>query len=1017
MDAFSLVSSAAHDGSFGKNSLPEPSLASLRAGNYKKGRVTLHGLRIAIETPQGHRRTGKANGEPWSVICQAHYGYIEGTRGADGDELDVFIGPWPESERVWVVNRTKGDDSGFDEHKLLLGFVDAESAITAYRNSYERGQAGDTGVMPAVVACSIDQLKWWIEFGNHAVPLTANQLPYDGTATMNEVIWDSTANPVGVSIHELLYAMRRNDSGEGLLLDSVSVADVLEDSDGEAVLDALVVPLNRLERKLGQMQVIMRAAGKEVKPVAMQIAPPFKQRGTTNVACIFEMSDGQTVSIYFHNPDATPNRLTPDDEMVSWKWMLNKKDVTIVVARERGQELNPREVARRVMRLVDANSSRFKAANERRSERMANIEQAKAGIEAKQAQLDTLNAEIDRLEPLVEAKRNAPPAVLQKDDKTDGDGEIPVGATETSAVAETALQAFRRLEKVAEAFGAGKPQFYGVIQSDGEDLAEDFMPERDNKQMAMAMGEIAKEHGYAFAFQINVSRAVAPYRCIQVLYEDGRGIGSQFAATPKEAFDMLPAQTALPNEPDWKSVDPTTEAGYDAVLAAGEEALLWHQDKLDSFFGGRLVAIRNALRELGWADDGSRPMQSGPLKKGKYVLEPLFKHVGPGRNVVGISYRITGVPGFYAGDILSMTPAEMAARIDKAVPDDAFQPEPDDYEKFAERARIMGRSLEHEGFRMKDGVYSNGYATISYILTTRDTGIPPSLEYTIKAPHIPTWESVKDDLSRSQQSTFMRVVELAAKPEDEGPTMIEHLVELVREAKGGVAKAATSSYFTFDFNGESDILFTDELRAQVEAALGEKVKAVVLTGLEGQESIVPESFAAPEPAAPSPPASDPVRAAVAAQWKGLIPAESGGYIVGSVKRSGSLIVAVDGKLDRATYKAIVSEAKQLGLSPDKMIVYCDLAPYTGAGIDVMLYADAKLNLAASDPAADPLADARTYLQSVIDGTIDLSAPDVADKLTDLYNAHNGNAEFDDLFAKAADAYQAHMVALAQKALQ
>lgn len=1016
MDAHALVTSAAHDGAAGINGLPAITAAQARSGNYKKGRCVLHGLKIAIETPQGQRRTGKSDGEPWSVICMAHYGEITGTKGADGDPLDVFIGPWPESERVWVVNRAKDDDSGFDEHKILLGFTDADSAILAYRNSYERGKAGDTGITPAVVACTIDQLKWWIEHGNHAIPLTNSQLPYDGAALMNDMTWDSTANPVGTSLGKLLYAMRSTDAGDNLLLDAVTVADVLEASDGESVLDALVVPLNRLERKLGQMQVIMRAAGGDVKPVAMQITPPFKQRGTTNVAGIFELSDGQTITVYFHNPDSTPNKLTPDDEMVSWKWMLNKKDITITVAPERGRDLNPREVARRIMRLAEANSARFKTANERRSERMANIEQAKAGIEAKQAQLDTLNAEIDRLEPLVAAKRNAPPAVLQKDDKTEGEGEMPVGATETSAVAETALQAFRRLERVADSFGAGKPQFYGVIQSDGEDLAEDFMPERDNKQMAMAMGEIAKSHGYAFAFQINVSRAGAPYRCIQVLYEDGRGIGSQFAATPKEAFDMLPAQTALPNEPDWKSVDPTTEAGYDAVLAAGEEALLWHQDRLDSFFGGRLVAIRNALRELGWADDGSRPMQSGPLKKGKYTLEPLFKYVGPGRNVVGISYRITGVPGFYAGDILSMTPAEMAARIDKAVPDDAFQPEPDDYGKFAERARIMGRSLEHEGFRLKDGVYSNGYATISYILTTRDTGIPPSLEYTIKAPHIPTREIVKDDLSRSQQSTFMRVFELAEKPEDEGPTMIEHLVELVREAKGGVAKTATSSYFTFDFNGESDILFTDELRAQVEAALGEKVKAVVLPGLEGQESIVPESFAAPEPAAPSPPASDPVRAAVAAQWKGLIPSESGGYIVGSVKRSGSLIVAVDGKLDRATYKAIVSEAKQLGLSPDKMIVYCDLAPYTGAGIDVMLYADAKLNMAASDPAADPLADARTYLQSVIDGTIDLSGADVADKLTDLYNAHNGNGEFDELFAKAADAYQAFMVALAQKAL-
>lgn len=821
MDAFSLVSSAAHDGSFGKNGLPEPSLASLRAGNYRKGRVTLHGLRIAIETPQGERRTGKANGEPWSVICQAHYGYIEGTRGADGDELDVYVGPWPESQMAYVVNRAKDDDSGFDEHKLLLGFTDADSAITAYRNSYERGRAGDASVIP----CSIDQLKWWIEFGNHAVPLTANQLPYDGTATMNEVLWDSTANPVGVSIPELLYAMRRNDSGDGLLLDSVTVADVLEASDGEAVLDALVLPLNRLERKLGQMQVIMRAAGKEVKPVAMQITPPFKQRGTTNVACIFEMSDGQTVSIFFHNPDATPNRLTPDDEMVSWKWMLNKKDVTIVVARERGQELNPREVARRVMRLVDANSARFKAANARRAERMQAIETAKAGIETKQAQLDELNAEIDRLEPLVEAKRNAPsdgritaetaanlksgdivrtadgqefrafaarhywlsahpivdgkaqissdtevifhlnpanassypnrdhrpiyatgkststpPATLQKDDHG-SDEPVPAEGTDSSGTAESAIQVFRRLEKVAEAFGAGKPQFYGVIQSDGEDLPDGFMPETDNKQMAMAMGQIAKEHGYAFTFQINVNREGAPFRCIAVMYEDGRGIGSRFAATPAEAFAMLPAMTALP-APASRENAIRTEFGKEGrtlgqhypLVVLGKPMIVW-QERAGANAGPGVLYIYN-------------------LKRGKMVS-------GLDETVIFEKYRLTG----------------------------------------------------------------------------------------------------KDELK---------------------------VEGLPREALG------------------------DEI----------------------------------------------------AEWITAFP----------------------------------DQINVLGVSR------------TDPNISRWLPGS-------DETSADPLDDARAYLQSVIDGTIDLSAPDVADKLTDLYNAHNGNTEFDDLFAKAADAYQEHMVALAQKALQ
>lgn len=643
MDAFSHVISAAHSGATGTNGLAHPSVDQLRAGNYAKGRVVLHGLRIAIETPAGQRRTGKTDGQPWSVICMAHYGEFSGTKGADGDPLDVFIGPWPESELAWVVNRSRDGDGGFDEHKILIGFPDGQSAITAYRNSYERGRAGDASVVP----CSIEQLKWWIKYGDHTVPLTKNQLPYDGAALMNDVTWDSTATPAGVTIPELMYALRRQDQEEQLLLDRVCSADVVEGSDGEAVLDAMVVKLNQLERKLAQMQVIMRAAGGEVRPVAMQVTPPFRQRGTTNIAGIIELSDGQTIAIYFHNPDTTPNKLTPDDEMVSWKWMLNKKDITIIVAPERGRDLNPREVARRVMRLAEANSGRFQAANAKRSERLANIEHAKAAIEGKQAELVGLNAEIERLEPLVEAKRNTPPANLQKDDHTDRDqGQDSAAAPTRSGTTEEQAKADAALLMAADVVA----QLGGTFANDGHS----------------GPGTVgAWSYGNATVNGIDVRLAASGGGVVQVNRKP-HGLDGSLILTPEQ---VRAAILAVAPEPVWRSVDPTTEAGYAQVNAAGEDALLWHQDQLDSFFGSRYVAIRNELRKLGWNDDGSQQMGSGPLKKGEFTLDPQIKHIGAGRNVVGINYQITGVPGFFMSDDLSRSVAEMAGGINLGVPE------------------------------------------------------------------------------------------------------------------------------------------------------------------------------------------------------------------------------------------------------------------------------------------------------------------------------------------------------------
>jgi hypothetical protein len=127
----------------------------------------------------------------------------------------------------------------------------------------------------------------------------------------------------------------------------------------------------------------------------MQITEPFKQRGTANVAVVYELSDGQTLSIFFHNPDVTPQKITPTDDLISWKWMLNKKDVTIVAAPERGVDLNVREVANRLMRLAERNSATFQRANAKRSARMQAIDALKTAITEKEATLARLQRELE----------------------------------------------------------------------------------------------------------------------------------------------------------------------------------------------------------------------------------------------------------------------------------------------------------------------------------------------------------------------------------------------------------------------------------------------------------------------------------------------------------------------------------------------------------------------------------------------------------------------------------------------
>src|SRR5579864_6778398 len=101
-----LLNSAGAVRSFATGGAVAPTEAQKEAGNYRKGHVRVHGMDLSIETPKGAKRSGKGkDGKPWSVTMPAHYGYIRGTKGADGDHVDTYLGPHPGNPNVHVVDQ------------------------------------------------------------------------------------------------------------------------------------------------------------------------------------------------------------------------------------------------------------------------------------------------------------------------------------------------------------------------------------------------------------------------------------------------------------------------------------------------------------------------------------------------------------------------------------------------------------------------------------------------------------------------------------------------------------------------------------------------------------------------------------------------------------------------------------------------------------------------------------------------------------------------------------------------
>jgi len=129
----------------------------------------MHGLRVSIENRKGSTRSGTNKaGKTWSVTMNNHYGYICRSCDLDGDHVDVFIGPDPGCELVYVVDQIDPETKKFDEHKALIGFRTLKDAKEAYLSNYENGWQG----MGKVTPVTMQQFKEWLADGNQNRPIS-----------------------------------------------------------------------------------------------------------------------------------------------------------------------------------------------------------------------------------------------------------------------------------------------------------------------------------------------------------------------------------------------------------------------------------------------------------------------------------------------------------------------------------------------------------------------------------------------------------------------------------------------------------------------------------------------------------------------------------------------------------------------------------------------------------------------------------------------------------------------------
>lgn len=111
----------------------EANIIGGRVINVNRQTLNFQGLTITIENDEGTIRNWKnGDGEKGKSKMLYAYGFINGTIGVDGEEIDCFIGNDKYSPNAYIVKLGRDDR----EEKIMLGFSNLESARDAFLAQY-----------------------------------------------------------------------------------------------------------------------------------------------------------------------------------------------------------------------------------------------------------------------------------------------------------------------------------------------------------------------------------------------------------------------------------------------------------------------------------------------------------------------------------------------------------------------------------------------------------------------------------------------------------------------------------------------------------------------------------------------------------------------------------------------------------------------------------------------------------------------------------------------------------------
>ncbi|HFQ5182123.1 TPA: hypothetical protein ACGUW2_004119 [Vibrio vulnificus] len=213
-------------------------------------------------------------------------------------------------------------------------------------------------------------------------------------------------------IKEAMYQLTADPEQEALMLeaepfavmDTAYVEGVRVEAHDGFILDAVTTSYATFPRT---MKALARALNRSLSSSNItvtdhEVGEPKKNNLFATVAAQFILSDGQAVSVVFHAPDEDPKVFKPDDVVIAFRWLLNKRDITQVVAPEMNKgkmrEVSLSTIGKRIGNIAAANSEAFQAKQKEVTESRNELASLQESSNALLDELNTLTTEVAQLE-------------------------------------------------------------------------------------------------------------------------------------------------------------------------------------------------------------------------------------------------------------------------------------------------------------------------------------------------------------------------------------------------------------------------------------------------------------------------------------------------------------------------------------------------------------------------------------------------------------------------------------------